>query len=307
MDEQHNHGHDHANALSGGKFLFVTVLNALITLVEFLGGIFAGSLSLISDGFHNLGDSLSVVLSYYAHRISGRKQTSRNTYGFKRAQIISAFINSVFLIVVSGFLIIEAVEKLMHPEKVDGNLMFIVAAVGTIANFISAVILSRGSKNNLNVRATYLHFLSDSLSSVGIIIAGLLIKFFGWYFTDPLVTIIVAVYIIVETLPIIKQTIYILMQGAPDIDCSQLKLDILSVKGVTNVHHVHIWSIDENSIIFSAHINMNDMLISQAEQIYQPITDLLKKKYHIEHVTLQAEVNRGKKDDFFYDRGPDIK
>ncbi|UQS86326.1 cation diffusion facilitator family transporter [Nicoliella spurrieriana] len=302
-----DHEHDHDHALSGGKFLFVTVLNALITLVEFLGGIFAGSLSLISDGFHNLGDSLSVVLSYYAHRISGRPQTSKNTYGFKRAQIISAFVNSVFLIVVSGFLIIEAVQKLMQPEKVDGSLMFIVAIISTIANFISAVLLSRGSKGNLNVRATYLHFLSDSLSSVGIIIAGILINVFGWYFTDPLVTIIVAVYIMFETWPIIKKTIYILMQGAPSVDCQSLKKDILSVDGVTNVHHVHIWSIDENSIIFSAHVNMHDMLISDAEKIYQPISDLLKRKYNIDHVTIQAEVERGKEEDFFFDQGTDIK
>ncbi|MEJ6399676.1 cation diffusion facilitator family transporter [Nicoliella lavandulae] len=299
--------HNHHDALSGGKFLFVTVLNALITLVEFLGGIFSGSLSLISDGFHNLGDSLSVILSYYAHRISGRKQTHKNTYGFKRAQIISAFINSVFLIVVSGFLIIEAVEKLMHPEKVDGGLMFIVALVGTLANLVSAILLSRGSKGNLNIRATYLHFLSDSLSSVGIIIAGILIQFYGWYFVDPLVTIAVALYIMFETWPIIKQTIYILMQGAPDIDCHQLRQDILNIDGVTNVHHVHLWSIDENSIIFSAHINMRDMKISEAEKIYQPITDLLKSKYHIDHVTLQAEVERGKQADFFFDQGPDIK
>ncbi|MBW1605298.1 cation diffusion facilitator family transporter [Lactobacillus sp. Sy-1] len=304
---EHNHNHDHADALSGGKFLFVTVLNALITVVEFIGGIFAGSLSLISDGFHNLGDSLSVVLSYYAHRISGRQQTSRNTYGFKRAQIIAAFINSVFLIVVSGFLIIEAVQKLMHPEKVDGDLMFIVAVIGMIANFISAVMLSRGARGNLNVRATYLHFLSDSLSSVGIIIAGILIKVFGWYFTDPLVTMIVAVYIIIETWPIIKKTIYILMQGAPQIDCQHLRKDIMDINGVTNVHHVHIWSIDENSVIFSAHVNMDDMLISDAEQIYEPIGDMLKQKYNIDHVTIQAEVERGKQEDFFFDQGKDIK
>ncbi|UQS85657.1 cation diffusion facilitator family transporter [Apilactobacillus apisilvae] len=302
----HEHNHEKSQ-MTGRRFFFVTVLNSTITIVEFLGGILSGSLSLISDAFHNLGDSASVVGSYYAHRISERPQNKFNTFGYKRAQIISAFLNSIFLLMLSAVLIFEAVPKLFKPEQINGNLMLIVAVVSTVANLISTLMLSHGSKNNLNIRATYLHLLSDTLASIGIIIGGLLIKLFGWNIIDPLVTIIVALYIISETFPIIKKTIKILMQGAPHINCYDIQKDLLNINGVTGVHHVHIWLVDENSIMFSAHINMKDMLISDAEKIYDPIAKILHDKYHVEHVTLQAEVEHGKKEDLFYDSGTDIK
>lgn len=285
--------------MSGARFLFVTILNIVITVVEFAGGALAGSLSLVSDGFHNLGDSASVVLSYYAHRISSRPQTKHETFGYKRAQIISAFVNSAFLMIISAVLIVEAASRLFHPEHTNGELMFLVAIVGTIANLVSAVILNHGAKHNLNIKATYLHLLSDTLSSVGIIIGGILIQLYGWFIVDPIVTIGVALYIMAETWPIIKKTIVILMQGAPDIDSEAIQHDLMQLPEVTGVHHVHIWLIDENSIIFSAHINMRDMTISEAEKTYHPIYELLHKKYHIDHVTLQAEVNRGKQENFY--------
>ena len=276
-------------------------------MVEFSGGAIAGSLSLVSDGFHNLGDSASIVLSYYAHRISTHPQTSRETFGFKRAQIIAAFVNSTFLMIISAILIIEAVAKLFQPEHINGQLMFIVAIVGAVANLLSALIMNHGAKHNLNLKATYLHLLSDTLSSVGIIVGGILIQLYGWFIVDPIVTILVALYIMSETLPIIKKTIIILMQGAPKLNCKAIQHDLLQLPEITGVHHVHIWLIDEHSIIFSAHINMRDMMISQAERTYHPIYRLLHDKYGIEHVTLQAEVERGRKEDFFYDEGTDIK
>lgn len=295
------------NQLSGKSFFFVTVLNMVITAVEFLGGIVAGSLSLVSDGFHNLGDSASIVLSYYAHQISKHPQTRRNTFGFKRAQIIAAFVNSTFLIIISLILLVEATGKLLHPEHTNGFLMFLVATVGVVANLISAVILNRGSKHNLNIKATYLHILSDTLSSFGIIIGGILIQLYGWRIVDPLVTIMVAVYIMAETYPILKKTIMILMQGAPKIDYSDIQHDLMLLPGVTGVHHVHVWLEDENNIVFSAHLNMQDMRLSEAERIYAPIYQTLHDKYGIDHVTLQAEVERGKQKDFFFDDGHELK
>ncbi len=292
------------NQISGARFLFVTILNIIITVVEFIGGAFAGSLSLVSDGFHNLGDSASIVLSYYTHRISGRPQTKRETFGFKRAQIISAFVNSTFLMIISAILIVEAVGKLFRPEHINGKLMFLVAIVGTVANLLSAIILNHGSKHNLNLRATYLHLLSDTLSSFGIIVGGVLIQLYGWFIVDPLVTIGVATYIMSETWPVIKKTIVILMQGSPKIDSAAIQHDLLKLPEVTGVHHVHIWLIDEHSIIFSAHINMRDMKISEAERTYHPIYKLLHDKYHIDHVTLQAEVKRGRNEHFYnYNNG----
>lgn len=298
--------HSESGQMTRKKFLIVTILNSLITLIEFLGGIFSGSLSLLSDAFHNLADSASVVGSYYAHRISLRPQNKKNTFGYKRAQIISAFLNSLFLIIISAVLLVEGIQKLFKPEQINGNLMLIVAVVSTVANLLSTLLLSHGSKHNLNIRATYLHLLSDTLASLGVILGAILIKTMGWLFVDPLVTILVAIYITAEAYPIIKKTVKILMQASPKIDCYEIRKDLLNIDGITGVHHVHIWSVDENSIIFSAHINMNDMLISEAEKIYDPVAKLLYDKYNIEHVTLQAEVERGKKEDLYFEKKTDI-
>ncbi|WP_413626951.1 cation diffusion facilitator family transporter [Fructilactobacillus vespulae] len=298
--------HDHDNQLSGKRFLEVTVLNSLITVVEFLGGVFSGSLSLLSDAIHNLGDSLSIIFSYVAHVISKRKQTQTNTYGFKRAQILSALFNALFLVIISVFLIGEAISRIGHPEKIDGMVMLVVAIIGTIANVLSTLLLSKGAKHNLNMKATYLHLLSDALSSVGIIIGGILIQFYNWTIIDPIITMIVAVYIMWESWPIIKKSISILMEGSPNLDYQAIHHDLLEIKEVKCVHHVHAWMVDENSIVFSAHINLADLRLSEVQNVYDEINQLLQDKYHIEHVTIQPETTRGENEDFFYDKDKDI-
>ncbi|KRN83356.1 czcD protein [Pediococcus ethanolidurans] len=285
--------------MSGLRFLLVTVLNALITVVELIGGLLSGSLALLSDAFHNLGDSASVVLAYVASRIGLKNSNTSKTFGYRRAEIISAFVNSVFLIVVSVFLIIESAHRILNPEPVNGGIMLIVAIVGTLANFVSALLLSRGAKNNLNIKATYLHILSDAMSSFGIIIGAIIIQIWHINIVDPIVTILVSGYIMWETWPVLKEAINILMQAAPNLDFEAMKHDMLKEPGVVNVHHIHAWQIDENRIMFSAHINLNDQLLSDVEPIYRHLENLLQKKYHVDHVTLQAEVFRGKSNELF--------
>ncbi|MBU7564189.1 cation diffusion facilitator family transporter [Pediococcus ethanolidurans] len=285
--------------MSGLRFLLVTVLNALITVVELIGGLLSGSLALLSDAFHNLGDSASVVLAYVASRIGLKNSNTSKTFGYRRAEIISAFVNSVFLIVVSVFLIIESARRILNPEPVNGGIMLIVAIVGTLANFVSALLLSRGAKNNLNIKATYLHILSDAMSSFGIIIGAIIIQIWHINIVDPIVTILVSGYIMWETWPVLKEAINILMQAAPNLDFEAMKHDMLKEPGVVNVHHIHAWQIDENRIMFSAHINLNDQLLSDVEPIYRHLENLLQKKYHVDHVTLQAEVFRGKSNELF--------
>ncbi len=301
--EEHNHN---PAEMSGNRFFTVTTLNVVITIAEFIGGALSGSLSLISDAFHNMGDSVSIVFSYVASRISRRRQNARNTFGYKRAEIIAAFLNSIALALICLFLIYEAINRITHPEPINGSLMLIVAVIGLIANFISAFLLSAGAKHSLNMRATYLHILSDALSSVAIIIGGVLIDLFNWTWMDPLVTVLVALYIIYESVPIVKQTGRILMQGAPDLDYQAIKADLLKIDGVFSVHHVHAWSIDEHNVIFSAHVNMHDMKISEAEKIYTEINRVMKNKYHMCHVTIQAETTRGENENMIYDQGNDI-
>ncbi|KRK48914.1 cation diffusion facilitator family transporter [Secundilactobacillus kimchicus] len=281
------------NQLSGRRFFVVTLLNAGITVVEILGGLFSGSLSLLSDAFHNLGDTFSILIGYVAHRISQRTEDERNTFGYGRAQILAALLNATLLIVVSLFLIVEAVRRLSQPESIDGGLMLTVAVIGLLANLISTVMMHRGSKHNMNMKATYLHLLSDTLSSFGVIIGALLIEWYNITIVDPIITVLVAGYIMFESWPIIRHAIQILMQGAPDIDYDAIKADLKAIPGITNVHHLHAWMMDENRIVLSVHVNMDDMKLSEAERLYRQIEHVLKEKYHVYHVTIQAEDLRG--------------
>jgi cobalt-zinc-cadmium efflux system protein len=259
----------------------------------------SGSLALLSDAFHNLGDSLSILLGYFAQLIGKRPETERQTFGYRRAEILSAFLNALFLIIVSVFLLIEAVKRFSSPSTIDGPVMLVVAIVGLLANLVSALLLHKGSEGSLNIKATYLHVLSDSLSSVGVIVGALIVTIWHIDWVDPVLTIGVAVFICFEAWPIVKQTITILMQASPKLDYLAIQNDIVAIDDVISVHHIHAWMIDEHRIIFSAHINVLDLPISEVEPIYAEIELLLKEKYGIGHVTIQAEVARGLDEELF--------
>ncbi|KRL97813.1 cation diffusion facilitator family transporter [Liquorilactobacillus satsumensis] len=281
---------------SGRRFLLITVLNVTITIFELLGGIVSGSLALISDALHNLSDSFSVILSYIAHRIGMRSPTPKNTYGYQRAEIIAALLNSLILVFLSVYLLIEAIKRIMQPEQVSGGVMFWTALISFVANLFATILLSRDSKHNLNLRATYLHLLSDALASVGVIIGSLLIFFFKISWVDPVVTILVSLYIAYEAWPIIRQTLMILMEGSPAIDPTEVKNTIMTIPSVRGVHHFHTWLINENELVASVHVNLANQSLRETELIYSQIEELLQKKYKIMHVTIQAECTRGLKD-----------
>ncbi|ETA74387.1 cation diffusion facilitator family transporter [Ligilactobacillus equi] len=298
------HNHQHDIKLSKQRFTLVTLLNLAITLAEIIGGLLSGSLALLSDAFHNFGDSFAIILSYSAQLIAGQKRSPSQTYGYKRAEILAALLNSLFLVVMSVFLSFAALKRLGHPETIDGPVMLTVAIIGLLANLISALLLASSSKHNLNIKATYLHILSDALSSLAVIGVGLVLTFIPADWLDPLLTILVSGYIIWEAWPIIKKTLIILMEAAPDLDYAAIKADILQIPNVTSIHHIHAWMIDEHDIIFSAHINLSNCQLSQAEVIYSQIERLLQTKYHISHTTIQAEYQRGLNEDLFDSKNP---
>ncbi|WP_373841589.1 cation diffusion facilitator family transporter [Limosilactobacillus sp.] len=285
--------------ITGKRFLAVTLLNVLITVVEIIGGLISGSLALLSDAFHNMGDSFSIVLGYFAQHIGCHPETRQRTYGYRRAEILSALTNSLLLVIIAIFLIGEAIQRLDHPQHINGGVMMIVAIIGLLANLASALLLHAGSHDSLNVKATYLHVLSDALSSVAVIIGGVILTFVNIPWLDPFLTIAVALYIAYEAWPIINQTVKILMQSAPDLDYESIASDIKKVPGVIDVHHVHAWMIDEHRIIFSAHLNCQDLLLSQVEKIYTQVEKILREKYGICHITLQAECARGRDEELF--------
>lgn len=285
--------------ITGQRFLAVTLLNVLITVVEIIGGLISGSLALLSDAFHNMGDSFSIILGYFAQQIGGKPENRKSTYGYRRAEILSALTNSLLLLIIAIFLIGEAIQRLGQPQHINGRIMLIVAVVGLVANFASAALLHAGSHDSLNVKATYLHVLSDALSSVAVIIGGIILTYVNIPWLDPVLTTGVAIYIAYEALPIINQTIRILMQSSPDLDYEAIENDLKQIDGIDAVHHVHAWMIDEHHIIFSAHLNCDDLRLSQVEKIYAQVEKVLHQKHGICHITLQAECSRGRNEEMF--------
>lgn len=293
-EQTHKKNFNHHQVASGRRFFVVTLLNVIITGVELIGGVLAGSLALISDGVHNISDAASVVMSYWANKIGKRQPTYSKTFGFARAEIIAALLNSVFLITISLGLSVEALVHLFKPEKVDGNMMLFVAVGSFIFNLAATLLLSAQAHHNLNIKATYLHLLSDALASLGVIVGAIVIKVWQINWLDPLITLVVAGYISLEAIPIIKQTVAILMQGSPQLDYPAIYQDLRALDGVVNVHHFHAWSVDEHQLMMSLHVNLKDCRLSDAEKTYRQIERILKDKYHATHVTIQAECQRGK-------------
>jgi cobalt-zinc-cadmium efflux system protein len=292
--------HDHAGrGLSASKYFGVTLLNGFITLVEAAGGIMSGSLALLSDAVHNLGDTVSILFSYFAWKIAGKEQDARRTYGYKRAEIIAAFVNASALVAISVFLIFEAVKRFRAPETIHSGLMIGVALFGLLANGASMLLLEHGAHGNMNVRSSYLHLLGDTVSSVGVLCGGIVIRLWQVFWVDPLVTVLIALYIMRESWSIVKNSVSILMQSSADLDYSAMQRDIEALPEVKNIHHVHTWMANEETIYFEAHIDMDDCLLSRSCLVSQKIETLLKEKYGISHATLQFETDRCSSKDFF--------
>ncbi|APU70840.1 cation diffusion facilitator family transporter [Companilactobacillus crustorum] len=284
---------DH-DKVTGKRFFYVTVLNVLITITEFIGGVLSGSLGLISDAFHNLEDSLSIVIAYVANVVGKRKNNSKKTFGYKRAEILAAFVNSIVLVVITLMMVFESFRRLSQPQHINGKLMMIVAIIGLVANLVSMLLLFSGSKHNLNIKATFLHMLTDTLSSIGVLIASAFVILFNWNWVDPLITIIIAIWLLKEAYSVVSETINILMEASPKIDLDAVQEAILTIPEIIKVHHVHVWMIDENHIMLDAHINVKiSCNIAQLDELYDKVDKLLNDKFNITHVTLQAEGSRG--------------
>jgi len=286
----HNHQHNEPNK----KNLLISVLlNAIITLAEFIGGILSNSLALISDAVHNLSDTMAIIISYFALLIGKKDSTTKNTFGFKRIEILAALFNAVVLIVISIYLFYEAYERFINPEPIKGKMMFIVASIGLLGNLISVLLLHKDSSYNLNIKAAYMHLIGDTLSSVGVILGSVLIYFWDVYWIDPLLTIIIGLVIIKATWSILKETIEILMQASPaGLDLKEIKKDLEKHSDIKNIHHIHSWRLSDNIIHFQCHVEViKNLPINYIDQIRIKLENILHKKYGIDHITIQMELD----------------
>ncbi len=279
------------NQVSLPKILFTIVLNLIITAAQIIGGIISGSLALISDAIHNLSDSVSVILAWLAQVLSSKPSTLKSTFGYKRAEILAAFINSVALIAISVYLISEAVNRILHPKPVDATWMFWLGLLGLVANGISVLILEREKNKNINIKAAYLHLLGDALTSLAVIIGAVLIWFFNIVWIDAVVTILIGFYLLVHTWKLLKESVSILMQMAPpDIHIPEIESRLMEINGLKNVHHIHVWNLTDKLLHFECHLNLySDLKISETEHIFEQAKRILQNEFDIEHVTIQFE------------------
>ena len=288
MSSDHIH-----NYFKEKNLIIIIVLNFIITLVELIGGLLSASLSLLSDSLHNFSDGISVILSFIALKLSKRENTLKNTFGYKRAEILAALFNSSFLIIISFFLFKEAYLRIQHPQNIDSKIMISVAFVGLVANTISVFLLKPGSKDNMNIRSAYVHLFSDSLSSLGVIIGGILIYYFNISIIDPILTFIIGAYVLKEGFDILKKSTDILMEKTPaQINILEIKEVIEKIPQVDNLHHVHIWQTNDKEFLFEGHVDIKqDINLSKVEKIRSDINSILSNKFEINHTTLQIEYN----------------
>ncbi len=285
----HSHDHGHKD-LTVRRLIYSIFLNFAITASEIAGGLLSNSLSLISDALHNLTDTFAMVISLFARLISKKPISPSKTFGYKRAEIIAAFINITVLIAISLFLFKEAFYRIFNPAEINGSLMFVIAVIGLAGNLISAVLLYKSAKNNINIKSAFIHILSDALSSIAVILTGILIIFKEWYILDPVLTFLIGIYVMIQSWHMLMKVIHILMQGAP----SNVNLDILknkteTVEGVKNIHHIHIWSLTEELIHFEAHVSINTCDLEKIEAIKGSIKAILREDFNISHSTIEFE------------------
>ncbi len=292
MSGHHNHNHLKVS----GKNLAITIaLNSIITIAQLIGGFLSGSLALISDATHNFTDVLSLILSYVANKLTvSRAQTTRYTFGYKRAEIMAAFINAMTLIIIAVILAIEAFSRLQNPQIIASNIVIWMAVLGIAVNGFSVLLLKQDAKNNLNMRSAYIHLLTDMLTSVAVLIGGLLMKYYEIYWVDAILTLIISAYLIYISWSVLWESVKILMLFAPNHIVIQDVVDeIEKIEAIKNVHHVHIWQLNEHDCHFDAHIQFNKNInLTDFDALCEQIEVLLKEKFHINHCYLQPEFER---------------
>jgi cobalt-zinc-cadmium efflux system protein len=272
------------------NLLIVLSITAVVMIAEIVGGLLANSLALLSDAGHMLTDILALGLSIVALRFAQRPPTASKTFGFYRLEILAAFFNGMLLFFISFYIFYEAYDRLAHPEEIKGLVMLVVAAIGILANGAGIVILKKSALRNLNVRSAFFHIVGDTISSGGVIVGGLLILFTGWYLVDSLIGVFIGMLILRGAYSLLRESIDIFLEATPkDVNVEKMLDDLRKIEGVKEIHHLHLWTITSGIYAMSAHVLIEDLLVSRSAQILQEIESLLQGKYDMEHTTIQFE------------------
>lgn len=287
-----SHSHNHSDPdLKGRKLLLTILLNIGITVAQAIGGVISGSLSLLSDALHNFSDVLSLVVSYVADSYSKKDASVEKTFGYKRAEIIAAFVNSATLIIVAVYLIYEAVLRFFNPQPIESGLVIWLAILGIFFNGFSVLLLYKDSKSNMNMRSAYLHLITDMAASVAVLFGGLLMKYFEWFWVDSLLTLLIALYLIFMGYSLLKSSYKVLMLFTPDdLNLEEISNAVCKIPEIKNMHHIHIWQLNEQETHLEAHIDFyKDVTLSEFDAVLTKVEELLFHDFGINHVTIQPE------------------
>lgn len=291
MAHDHAHGHGHSAAGGGDARLgWAVAVNVGLTVAQVVGGALSGSLALVADAIHNLSDAGSLLIALLARRIGRRPADERMTFGYGRAEVVAALINLTTLIVIGLYLVYEAVVRFFAPEPIGGWVMIWVAGIALVVDLATAALTYRMSKGSLNVRAAFLHNVADALGSVAVIVAGGLILLFGWTVADPIVTLLIAAYVLWHGFAEIGESIRILMGATPsDLDVEEVAGAMAAVPGVFSVHHLHVWALDEHRRSLEAHVVIDPIESGRTEAIKAEVKRVLAERFRIGHSTLEIE------------------
>jgi cobalt-zinc-cadmium efflux system protein len=284
------HTHNHADAANGRPLKITLVLVLVIMAAEVIGGFLSNSLALLSDAGHMLTDALAIALSLFAMNLARRPATAKKTFGYHRAEIMAALANGLILILLSVFIFYEAAQRFQDTPQVKSPLMLAVAIIGLVANLIGMYLLKQGSGKSINVRAAFWHIIGDTLSSVGVIIAGIIIYFTGWYIADPILAMVIGVVILWGAVRIVKEAVDILLESVPaSLEVTKVADAVKKITGVEDIHEVHIWTLTSGIYALSAHLKIADQTVNESCDIVTRVNEVLEHDFNISHTTLQME------------------
>ena len=276
--------------MGDGKLVAAVGVNVLLTLAQVIGGVLSGSLSLIADALHNLSDAASLGIALFARKIGRKPADELKTFGYKRAEVIAALINLTTLVIIGLYLIYEALWRFAEPKEIEGWTVVIVAGIALAVDIATAVLTYTMSKNSMNIKAAFLHNVSDALASVGVIIAGTLILLYGWYWVDTLLTLVIAGYVLWQGFTMLPKTIHLLMEGTPEhLSIDEVIAAMEAMEGVKNVHHVHIWQLDEQHNALEAHVVADSEMPADIEKVKAALKAMLSEQFDVGHSTLEFE------------------
>jgi cobalt-zinc-cadmium efflux system protein len=296
----HNHVHIQKHEVKGKNLLLSILLNVVITFAQIVGGLLSGSLALISDALHNFSDVLTLIFSWYANKLSKRKASLNQTFGYKRAELIAAFVNASTLIIVALFLIYGSIERFFNPHAIKSGLVIWLALLGILVNGFSVLLLKKDAKHNINMKSAYLHLLTDMMASVAVLVGGILMYFFKWFWVDSLLTIAIALYLIIVGLDLLKSSTKMLMLFTPDnINVKAIVREVHKIKGVNKLHHIHVWHLNDDELHLEAHLDCSeDIKMSEFNLLLHEVEQVLFNKFNINHINIQPEFKKEDPKDF---------